>query len=393
MGKEKPVQLFRQQFQRAWEVMSRAPGRVNLIGEHTDYNDGFVLPAAIDRTITVVAAKREDSLIRAHSVEFAQGSSFRLDQIEPDAEAPWSNYLRGVLAQYRNKGFELPGADLLISGNVPIEAGLSSSAALEVAVAETFRVLGSLDIDPSEMALLCQAAERDFVGVQCGIMDQFISTLARERTALFLDCRDLSHALVPWNLEASIVICDSRVQRSLDASQYNQRGIECEEAARRLNGELGNIRALRDVEMSQLQKAESILPDRLFRRVRHVMTENQRVLSAVNALEKNDGQKLGKLLIHSHNSLRDDYEVSCQELDLLVELACQEEGTLGARMTGAGFGGCTVNLVRPGRVKEFCENVERKYQQHTGLNPHIQVCSLSHGVTSHLNTAMPPPSA
>ena len=388
MGKETPVQLFRQQFQRAWDVMSRAPGRVNLIGEHTDYNDGFVLPAAIDRTITVVAAVREDTLIRAHSVEFAQDSEFQLNQIEPDAAAPWSNYLRGVVAQYRNRGFELPGADLLISGNVPMGVGLSSSAALEVAVAETFRVLGSLDVEPAEMALLCQAAEREFVGVHCGIMDQFISTLATERTALFLDCRDLSHSLVPWNLEASIIICDSRVQRSLDASQYNQRGIECEEVVRRLNGKLENIRALRDVEMSQLQKAESILPNRLFRRVRHVMTENQRVLSAVNALEKNDGQELGKLLVRSHNSLRDDYEVSCQELDLLVELACEEEGTLGARMTGAGFGGCTVNLVRPGRVKEFCENVERKYQQHTGRNPHIEVCSPSHGVTSIMGSQL-----
>ncbi len=373
---------FRDEFGRPHELRVRAPGRVNLIGEHTDYNDGFVLPSAIDRAITILASMRSDGRIAAVSVDFSQRTEFEtVDQSKDDA-APWSNYLRGVVAQFRKRGLDVPGMNLLVAGDVPIGAGLSSSAALEVATAETIRRLGGHPIGKTDMALLCQAAEREFVGVQCGIMDQFVSTLAEEGSALFLDCRDLTYSHVPLRFDARIVVCDSRVRRTLAGSAYNRRRAECEEAVRLLRAAGGGIAALRDVDPARLEEQRAHLPGPIDRRARHVVTENARVLRAVEFLKRNESGSFGDLLYRSHESLRDDYEVSCPELDLLVDLARRQPGTLGARMTGAGFGGCTVNLVRSGEIDRFRREVARAYMDGTGREPLIYVCVPSAGVSS-----------
>ncbi len=380
MGRENLAGTFQQHYGRAHSICVQAPGRVNLIGEHTDYNDGFVFPAAIDRYVTVLASPRVDQLIRAYSVDFGQTTDFSLNDIKPSEDCPWSNFVRGVVAQYRKRGFELPGADLAISGDVPIGAGLSSSAAIEVAVAETFRVLGDLEIDRTQMALMSQAAEHEFVGVKCGIMDQFISALAQRGTALFLDCRDLSYSAVPLSEGLSIVVCNSAVERRLDSSEYNLRRSECEEAVRVLNQKYGGIEALRDASLEQLEAVRSELPDVPYRRARHVISENNRVVAAVEALQAGKTQEFGELLYRSHTSLRDDYEVSCKELDVLVDLARQAPGIVGARMTGAGFGGCTVNLVESKAVQEFCDSVQPAYETETGIQCPTYVCLPSAGV-------------
>ncbi|MFB3902080.1 MAG: galactokinase [Acidobacteriota bacterium] len=375
------AETFSRVFGRAPEIETRAPGRVNLIGEHTDYNDGFVLPTDIDRAIWTCAAARDDRLVQAHSLDFGQTTTFDIERITRDQDALWSNYIRGVIREYRERGDEVRGMDLVVSGNVPIGSGLSSSAALEVATAETCRVISGLEIDPVSMALLCQSAERRFVGVQCGIMDQFVSTLGRANAALFLDCRDLSYELVPLDMQARIIICDSRKQRSLQTSEYNKRRAECEGAVQALSEAACDVKALRDVSVERLDERKDRMPELWYRRARHVVTENQRVLSAVDLLKAGDIQQFGRLMYESHASLRDDYEVSCSELDILVELAAEQKGTIGARMTGAGFGGCTVNLVASEAVSDFQAAVGEKYRARTGLKPMIYVCSASDGVT------------
>jgi len=375
------AETFRSVFGRDPEIETRAPGRVNLIGEHTDYNDGFVFPADIDRWMWVLASPRKDCQVNAYSADFGQKSSFSLQDIRRDEKTPWSNYVRGVLDQFLKRGDHPVGMDLLVAGNVPIGAGLSSSAALEVATAETCRLLSSIEIDPVSLALLCQRAEREFVGVQCGIMDQFVSTLGRENAALLIDCRDLSYRLVELNAGTRIVICNTRKQRSLENSEYNRRRAECEGAVDILNRRLGNIKALRDVTPQQLEENQEFLPDINYRRARHVVHENNRVLQAVEALGRRDMQAFGHLMYDSHISLRDDYEVSCRELDIMVELASQQEGTVGARMTGAGFGGCTVNLVKKEALDDFKAYIAEQYGARTGLKPYVYVCSPSSGVT------------
>lgn len=373
---------FQKTFGRRHNWTIQAPGRVNLIGEHTDYNDGFVFPAAIDRHVTILASARSDREVHAFSTDFSQKTSFALENISRDSTATWSNYIRGVILQLEKHGYEVPGMDLLVAGNVPIGSGLSSSAALEVATAETCRVLGDLEIEKVQMALVCQAAEREFVGVNCGIMDQFVSALAEERTALFLDCRDLSYSLIPLDVPARIVVCDTRVQRRLDGSAYNQRRSECEEAVRILSGHFPGIRALRDAAMGQLARCSDELTPTIRRRARHVISENDRVLEAVDLLKKGRIPEFGRLLYQSHESLRDDYEVSCKELDTMVQLAAEHEGTLGARMTGAGFGGCTVNLVRTEAIEDFCAHMKVGYERETGLTPNVYVCKPSRGASS-----------
>lgn len=387
MGKGDPVRnsllsKFQEVFGRpaAWWV--QAPGRVNLIGEHTDYNDGFVFPAAIDRYIQMAVAPRDGREIRAYSADFGEMSTFPLEDPPHVATASWSNYLRGVAVQFRRRGIPMKGMDVALSGTVPVGAGLSSSAALEVATAEALRVVAGVELDRVETALLCQAAEREFVGVQCGIMDQFVSVLAEPGTALFIDCRDLSYRTVPLADGVSLVVCDSKVQRKLESSAYNQRRRECEEAAAALRRVLPDIRALRDVTTERLETYRSLLSDVLYRRARHVVTENERVLRAVELLGRGDLEAFGSLLYASHMSLRQDYEVSCRELDVLVELAGRVSGTLGARMTGAGFGGCTVNLVRDAAVEEFRTAVTEGYREATGMDCAVYVCRPSGGVLS-----------
>lgn len=357
---------FRGLFGRHPQLIVRSPGRVNLIGEHTDYNAGYVLPVAIDRRVEVLAAPLSAPEIRIHSIAFNETAHFPLDRIEPQEPAHWSNYVRAVAWALQQAGHGLAGSELLVAGDLPPGAGLASSAAMETATARALLELSGDSIPDQRLARLCQKAEEEFVGVRCGIMDQMASLLAREGHALWIDCRDLKHSWVPVPAEATIVVVDSRRRRRLRDSGYNARRRECRQAAALLG-----VETLRDLSRRDLDEAACRLPPNLRRRVRHVVTENERVAEAVRALEGGDLSRLGRLMLESHTSLRDDYEVSSPELDLLVETAVAIEGVHGARLTGAGFGGSTVNLVRSDAVIPFRRAMIRAYQEATGLRPEI----------------------
>ena len=372
--------LFEKQFNRSPQVFAEAPGRVNLLGEHTDYNDGFVFPAAIDRSMKVLAAPRNDDTIRVYSADFNRNSSFSLSSIEKSSTETWSNYLRGVADQLIKNGFTIGGGDFLISGDVPVGAGLSSSAAYEVAAGAAFREMYELTIDNVQLALLAQAAERQFVGVQCGIMDQFVSANARVSTALFLDCRDLTYQNIPLDTNVSIIVCDSAVQRALNNSAYNDRRRECEEAAEILKGKFPGARALRDIPLEGVEGNRAQLGETLYKRAHHVVSENERVLKGIGLLQDGNMAAFGNLLFESHSSLKNSFEVSCPELDLLVELASGCSGLLGSRMTGAGFGGCTVSLVEAGHADNFKKSIKPEYDKHTGKNSKVYACMPSGGV-------------
>ncbi len=361
-------------------LIVRAPGRVNLLGEHTDYNDGFVLPVAIDRAAYVAARSREDNVMQSYAVQFEQTDSFTLDQIERSTTRPWSNYLRGVTRALLARDLQLRGADLLIDGDVPLGSGLSSSAALEVAVGYALQRLNNLNLLGEELALLAQGAENTFVGVQCGIMDQFISAMGQANHALLLDCRDLSYRLVPLPTDVRVVVCDSRVQRTLAASGYNQRRAECDEAVRLLQHYLPRIRALRDVTPEDFARYGTELPPVIQARARHVVSENSRTLAGAAALEAGDVVTFGALMDASHASLCDDYAVSVPELDVLVAAARAVPGCYGSRLTGAGFGGCTVSLVDQAAVERFQAQVIEQYRQETGREALIYVCRAGEGV-------------
>jgi len=372
-------ETFKKIFGAPPEVVVRAPGRVNLIGEHTDYNDGFVLPAAIDRFIEFAGRRRADRTIRLHSTDFQDSAEFSLDSIAKDSEHRWSNYLRGVSKFLEADGYRLTGADIVFGGNVPRESGLSSSAAVEVGTTAFWQRLAGLQLDPVYAVKLARRAENDFVGVPCGIMDQFISALGKKDHALFLDCRDLSYRHVPLRNDVKIVVCNSGVKRALAQSEYEVRLKQCRESVARLREKGLDANSLRDVTSADLEAGRGVLTDVLLRRARHVVTENERTREAVTVLESGSIDRFGELMNASHVSLRDDYEVSCKELDTLVELAWKQPGTLGARMTGAGFGGCTVNLVRAEAAEPFALAVAEGYQKALGLKADIYVCRASDG--------------
>jgi galactokinase len=371
------------QFRRAFGSeprLFRAPGRVNLIGEHTDYNDGFVLPAALELSTTVAVAPRADRQVRVRSLRTGETVAFDLNEADARPRHHWSDYVRGVAIMLERAGHRLSGADLLIASDVPIGSGLSSSAALEVSTGFALLSLAGLPIDRKQLALTCQRAENDFVGMRCGIMDQFISCHGTAGHALLLDCRSLDYRLVPLAPAARLLICNSMVHHQLAGSEYNLRRQECERGVALLAPVLPGIRALRDVTAEQLEANRQRLPELTWRRCRHVVTENDRVLRAGAALQAGDLDEFGRLMVQSHASMRDDYEISCRELDLLVDLALGTEGVLGSRMTGGGFGGCTVSLVVAGAVERIRERVARDYQKATGLVPEIFVCSPGAGV-------------
>jgi galactokinase len=372
-------QAFQQVFGSPPEVVARAPGRVNLIGEHTDYNDGFVLPAAIDRYIVFAGRRRAGRQVRLHSLDFEGEVEFSLDSISRDAQHPWSNYFRGVSKFLEADGHRLSGAEVVFGGDVPREAGLSSSAAVEVAATVFWQRLMNLPLDPVYTVKLARKAENEFVGVPCGIMDQFISALGRQDHALFLDCRDLTYRHVPLRGGVKVVVCNSGVKRALAQSEYEVRLKQCRQAVAQVAATGRAVKSLREVEPADLEAARPALSELLLRRARHVVTENQRVLEAVRVLEEGDLERFGELMNASHASLRDDYEVSSKELDVLAELAWKQPGVLGARMTGAGFGGCTVNLVRAEAAEAFAEAVGKGYQDALGLKAEIYVCRASDG--------------
>ncbi len=371
---------FTSVFEGQADVTVQAPGRVNLIGEHTDYNEGFVFPSAIDRWVVVAARSRVDSRVRIYSAMHEEVAEFQVDDVLV-AQGNWADYPKGVVREFQKLGHSLYGFDAAIVGNVPMGAGLSSSAAVEMAVGKGLVVLNRIEINGPDLALLGQRAENHFVGVNCGIMDQFISANGRAGHALFLDCRDLSFELVPlFGDGVQIVICNSGVTRGLTDSAYNDRRSACESGVSLLAGAMGaDLRALRDVSMEMLDVYGGALSGTVLRRCRHVITENERTQRAVALLKDGDLWGFGQLMVVSHESLRDDYEVSGEELDLLVEIALNVPGVLGARMTGAGFGGCTVNVVERDAVPALTDAINERYSRTTGLTPEIYVCSAVNG--------------
>jgi len=367
---------FSRAFDGAPDVIVRAPGRVNLIGEHTDYNDGFVLPMAIDFDIRVAARVRPDRLVRLYSVDLDRRDTFSLDdvrRITPE-RVIWADYMRGVADVLQREGYALRGMDAAITGNVPRASGLSSSAAMELAAITAFRLLGQLELDPVKAALLGQRAENEFVGMRCGIMDQFISSLGKADHALLIDCRSLDYRPVPIPDGVRIIVTDSGVRRGLVDSAYNERRAQCEQGARLLG-----VRALRDVSVEIFAAHEKRLPPVVARRCKHVVTENDRTLKSVEALERGDLEAFGRAMNESHASLRDWFEVSIKELDALVEIQQSVPGCLGARLTGAGFGGCTVALAREEAVPAVIEAIQAGYPARTGKTPQIYVCRAAEG--------------
>ncbi|MCC6589943.1 MAG: galactokinase [Bryobacterales bacterium] len=354
----------------------RAPGRVNLIGEHTDYNEGFVMPAAIEFSTIAAVSARTDSKVHVYSKTLDQAFEFDLDDPAPKPVDGWSDYVAGTAYSLRDGGAKLRGANLLIDSDVPLGSGLSSSAAIEVSAAYALLAIAGVAMEPIQIALACQRAENQFVGVRSGIMDQFASCFGALGHALMLDCRSLGHQELPLPPNVSLVICNTMVKHELAGGEYNQRRADCEEGAKTLG-----IRALRDITVEEFADRGKVLPERIFRRCRHVVTENARVEEAAQALRSHDCAVFGELMNESHASLDQDYEVTCPELNVMVELARQVSGVYGARMTGGGFGGCTINLVQTDAVERFHQMVAKGYQERTGLTPEIYVTAASQGAT------------
>ena len=372
------IEHFRRYFPGTPRIFT-APGRVNLIGEHTDYNDGFVLPMAIKYRVDIAVSPRAYRILNIRSGSMDDSISVYLDKNIRKRDH-WSDYTAGVARMLELAGFFLPGADLLIESTVPVGAGLSSSAALEVA--SGLALLSTVDghMKPGDLARLAQRAENEFVGMNCGIMDQFISARGEKGHALFLDCRSLDFRQVslPSN-RASIIICNTMVKHELSGSEYNRRREECEEGVTLLQKIYPKITALRDVSPEEFTRCKDKLPDIIRRRCRHVITEDQRVLDSVAALKEGNLERFGSLMIASHASLRNDYEVSCRELDIMVDLACQIPGCLGSRMTGGGFGGCTVNLVSVATVSNFRNAIREGYYRKTSRDPEIYISAPAAG--------------
>jgi galactokinase len=357
-----------------------APGRVNLIGEHTDYNDGFVLPAAINRATAIAASPRPDHSLLIHAENLLATILLDLKDLHPRKTGSWSNYPAGVAHFLLKQGISLRGATMIIRGDIPRGSGLSSSAALEVASALVFLTLNDVTMPPLDVIKLCQKAENDFVGVKCGIMDQFISYLGKKDHALLIDCRSLEHTHVPFPGGVRLLVCDTGVKRALASSEYNKRREECAEGVRILASRIPGIKNLRDVNPGHLMEFGELLDGTVLKRCRHVVTENDRVMRSVDALQSRDLVQFGNLMYASHASLRDNYEVSCAELDAVVEICSGVNGVLGARMTGAGFGGCAICLVREQNTEMVMERLQRDYPERTGKNPGTTVCTFEEGV-------------
>ena len=375
------VAAFRAHFSDDPILVSVGPGRVNLIGEHTDYNGGFVLPIALKRDVRMAVRPRKDRRVRLLSVEYNSAFDFNLDYLQHSPAVQWANYVMGVAWALAEKGIPLVGMDVAISGNVPRASGLSSSAAIEVAAAMAFlAAAGQSDaLTGPQIALAAQRAENGFVGVNCGIMDQFISVLGSENHALLIDCRSLDYRLVPFPEQAGLVIGNTKASRSLAGSAYNERRAECEEGVRLLQAALPAITQLRDVSVEQLEENKRLLSPTVYRRCRHIVHENQRVLDTVAALEAGDLARVGALMDASHASLRDDYEVSSPALDAMVTAMRSAPNCLGARLTGAGFGGCAIALVPAGEEQSVADAIFEKYPRTTNIWPEVYTTRAAGG--------------
>jgi len=379
------MEMFAERFGGPARVL-RAPGRVNLIGEHTDYNDGFVMPAAIQLSTLAAVAARQDRLVRAASTNVDGEVSFDLDNTAAVPGRVWSDYVQGVALLLEQSGHRLRGADILFQSDLPNGGGLSSSAALEVSAALALLSVADLSLPLLEVARTCQRAESEFVGMHCGIMDQFAACFGRQDHAMILDCRSLACRHLPLPSSIRMVVCNTMVKHEHATGGYNLRRSDCEEGARILG-----VTALREVTPAALQAHAGGMPEQVWRRCRHVVNENARVERAASALESGDLGEFGRLMGESHRSLRDDYEVSCPELDVMVELAAGMPGVYGARMTGGGFGGCTVNLVAAEQTDSFVLRISEDYRAATGVEASIHVCRAMPGAGEILLPEHPAP--
>lgn len=372
--KDKFRNMFREE-----PLIVRSPGRVNLIGEHTDYNDGFVLPAAIDKAIYFALSPRNDAQLILHANDLNDSFKCTLNSLTKSDEG-WHNYLIGVVDQLQRHHYPVKGFNCVFGGNIPIAAGLSSSAAIEAGLAIALNTIFDLNLDKMTLVKLAQKAENEFVGVQCGIMDQLINVYGKEDHVLKVDCRSLEYQYFPFEGEKyGIVLCDTRVQRELRTSEYNLRRAQCEEGVRLLQRFNPEIRSLRDVEPSLLDDKRSEFNPVVFRRCKYVLDENERVLSGCEDLKRDDYESFGNRMFESHAGLRSDYEVSSLELDALIDGAAQIDGVLGARMMGAGFGGCTINLVGLEKLENFLQEIERIYRDQLHKHPKVYVTKIEEG--------------
>jgi galactokinase len=379
MKREDVVAAFRKAASRDPEVVAFAPGRVNLIGEHTDYNEGFVLPAAVDRGVAVAGRRVAGDTFTLHAVDLGESCTFARDALKRDPAPSWADYFKGIVWALSTRGIDVPVCEAAITGDIPQGAGLSSSAAYEVATVRLLSALGGFELPPLEVAKLAREAENGFVGVACGIMDQMASTFGEQGKALLLDCRSLAHEAVEIPAGLTLVVVNSGVRHSLASSEYNKRRAECEEGVRSLASLRPGVRSLRDVGADDEARFFAMLPPVVRKRCRHVVSENARVVEMVSAMRSCDIAGIKILTAASHASLRDDYEVSCPELDILVELALALPACQGARLTGAGFGGSTVNLVETAAVAPFSDAVASGYQSRTGRSAEIYVFEPSSG--------------
>ena len=368
----KLLTAFQQRFGSQPAYIVRAPGRVNLIGEHTDYNDGFVLPMAIDRAIWIALRPRADRRVLIHSLEFSQPTDFLLDDIQP--AQGWESYVRGAAWALQQEHYALQGWEGVLASDIPVGAGLSSSAALELAVARAFWAVQPWNWNPTKMAFAAKRVENDWLGLQTGIMDQMISANGQADHALLIDCRTLDTKLVPLPQNSTVVVLDTATRRGLVDSAYNQRVEQCQAASQYFS-----VPALRDVSPALFAAQATGLDALIQRRARHIVSENARVLAAVDAMQAGDAAAFGQLMNASHASLRDDYEVSSRELNMMVEIAQAQAGCYGARMTGAGFGGCAVALVRTAEVATFAAQVTAAYQAESQIKPDVYICEATNG--------------
>ncbi|MBS9524938.1 galactokinase [Litoribacter alkaliphilus] len=375
---EKVARTFKEKYITT-PIMVNAPGRINLIGEHTDYNEGFVLPAAIDKAMVLAIAENGLQECRLYSLDFEEEFRFNLNDFAPQSSG-WANYLMGVVDQLQKNGLEVKGFDCVFGGNIPIGAGLSSSAALECGIALGLNELFELGLKKVDLVKIGQLAEHTFAGVQCGIMDQFASVLGKEGHVIRLDCRSLDYSLFPLKLdEHALILCDTQVKHSLADSAYNQRRKECEEGVELLKKYFPAINSLRDVDLDMLETHEAEFDQKVYKRCKYVVMENARVLKACEVLERDDFNHLGQLMYASHEGLSQLYEVSCQELDLLVEETKKLGYVLGSRMMGGGFGGCTLNLVEKDKVAKFEEELKVVYENAFGITLKTYVVKIDEG--------------
>ena len=381
------TEIFQQKFGTAPAFIARAPGRVNLLGEHVDYNDGFVLPAAIDRVTYVAFSLADSNLTTLWAADFDQKAVFSpitlAAKTQPDGSPlpEWACYPAGVMWALMEAGLSIPALNAVFSSDIPRGSGLSSSASVEMAFGVAWSQLGGWAIPPMEMARLGQKAENKYVGVNCGIMDQFASACGEADRLLYLDCRSLTWQTVPLPQNVSIVVADTTVRRKLTSGEYNNRRNACEEAVRLLKADLPGITALRDVSVEAFNRFSSKLPVEVEKRARHIVEEIERMRQVISLLESGNLAQFGKLMNECHTSLRDLYEVSCPELDVMARIAQSLSGCYGARLTGAGFGGCTVNLVAQDQAETFAKALAAGYESETGLHPEIYICRASAGAS------------